>query len=698
MIRNPYLAIALVVLVLVAGVPGCAIVPVEPSGTPTATSPTPGGASVPPRRGGILVVSDGVGVPRHFNPALVSGSATAIIGTQIFASPLRYDENWNPQPYLAQSWEISADGLAVTLHLVEGATFHDGHPITSEDVAFSVMTVKQYHPFKSMFAPVDRVDTPDPHTAVIRLARPHPAILLAMSPALLPILPRHVYGDGQDLLTHPANLAPVGSGPFKLVRYTPGESVVLERYEGYFIPGRPYLDGIVFRLEDDPNAQVIDMERQEAHLLPLFTDFAGLDRLSSQPYLVVTPRGIEGLGPLNWLAFNLLRQPLDDRRVRQAIAYAVDPDFIIQYMNRGKGERALSPIAPASPFYTANVHKYDLDLNRANQLLDAAGYPIRPDGTRLALTLDYIPAIPSQQRDVALYLSRQLAQIGIDVQVRQSASFPAWAERIGNWDFDMTMDIVYNWGDPVIGVHRTYLTDNIRQGVVWSNTQNYANPRVDELLAQAEQEIDIDKRQALYAEFQQIVTEDVPIVWINVLPIYTVYNAALGNPPLSIWGCHSPLDEVYWQAPLTRVYAPIPTLDSHSSRLQVIGVRALEVLQAHNLYDARDILRDPAQGFLDREGAGLHVLGFTRQGTVFLDNSGQLKPGMSISGIRDSQGASLLAGLLQAAQGDAQQGGGGNYRVAGGLPNPVTQEVGLMAAWCGLLTPDDVICVLEWEQ
>jgi len=203
----------------------------------------------------------------------VSGSATAIPGTQIFASPLRYDENWNPQPYLAKSWEVSQDGLAVTLHLVEGATFHDGHPITSEDVAFSVMTVKAFHPFKTMFAPVDRVDTPDAHTAVIRLAHPHPAILLCMSPALLPILPRHIYGDGRDILTHPANLAPVGSGPFKLVEYRPGVSITLSRYDGFFIPGRPYLDRIVIRLGDDPDAQVVAMERQTAHLAVIFSDF-----------------------------------------------------------------------------------------------------------------------------------------------------------------------------------------------------------------------------------------------------------------------------------------------------------------------------------------------------------------------------------------------------------------------------------------
>ncbi len=665
-------------------------VEVEPEATPTAP-PTPIGE---PQRGGVVIITYGGGTPRHFNPALVSGSSTAIPGTQIFASPLRYDENWNPQPYLAKSWEVSEDGLAVTLHLVEGATFHDGHPITSEDVAFSVITVKQYHPFKPMFAPVEQVDTPDPHTAVIRLSRPHPAILLAMSPALLPIIPKHVYGDGQDLPTHPANLKPVGSGPFRLAEFVPGESIVLERYEDYFIPGRPYLDRIVIRLETDPDAQVIGLQRQEAHLLAVFTGLIGIERLSGSDYLVVTQRGYEGVGSINWLAFNLLHPPLDDKRVRLAIAYAVDPEFIIEHLHQGRSRRANSPISPDSPFYDPNVPTYTVDLDKANQLLDEAGHPIGSDGTRFSLSLDYIPVIPSQQRDVALYLKRQLAEIGIDVQIRKSESFPAWAERVGNWDFDMTMDSVYNWGDPVIGVHRTYLCDNIREGVVWSNTQNYCNPRVDEILHQAEVELDEDKRKALYGEFQQILTDELPIVWINALPFHTVYHAGLGNPPLSIWGVHSPLDELCWRERVTRAYAEVPKLEGEVSPVKEAGVRAIALLQEVGLYEAREVFRDPQQGFLDLEGSGLHVIGFTRQGIVFLDNSGQTMPGMDISDILDLEGSKLLPLFLDAAEGE----NGDHVSSQGVWPHPRTHDVGPMSAWCGMLADEDVICALEWNE
>ena len=157
-----------------------------------------------PKRGGTLITALG-NTPRVLNPAVQSGIVTGFPGAQLFASPLRYDEDWTPQPYLAKSWNVSDDGLTVTLNLVENAKFHDGAPITSEDIAFSVDIIKAHHHFKSMFAPVQSVDTPDAHTAILNLSQPHPALMLAMSGQLMSIIPKHIYGDGQDPKNHPRN-------------------------------------------------------------------------------------------------------------------------------------------------------------------------------------------------------------------------------------------------------------------------------------------------------------------------------------------------------------------------------------------------------------------------------------------------------------------------------------------------------------
>lgn len=487
------------------------------------------------------------GSPRHFNPAVQSGTNTAMPGTQLFASPLRFDENWKPHPYLAESWKISDDGKSVTLKLVDGATFHDGKPITSEDVAFSIMTIKENHPFKSMFAPVERVETPDARTAVIRMSNPHPAILLALSGCLCPIIPKHIYGDGQDPKTHPMNLKPIGSGPFKFVDYKAGEYIVLEKNENFFIKGRPYLDKIIYKIFNDMNSMVMSVETQESHIYPLIVSLRDINRLKKKPYLEVIQKGYAAVGPLNWLAFNLKREPVSNKLVRKAIAFAIDGEFINKALHLGLPQRATGPIVPDSPLYSGDVERYDLDIEKANKLLDEAGYPKGADGIRFSLTADHGPWGPEQMKMVAEYLKSQLKKVGIDINVRTSPDFPSWANRISNYEFDMTMDSVYNWGDPVIGVHRTYLSNNIRKGVIWSNTQSYSNPKVDQLLAQAGTEANFEKRKALYAEFQKIVVDDAPIIYVNVDPFHTIYNTGLRNIPINIWGTMSPLDEVYWE-------------------------------------------------------------------------------------------------------------------------------------------------------
>lgn len=498
------------------------------------------GQAAEPKQGGTLVFGT-TATPRHLNPAVQSGIATAMPGTQIFATPLRFDENWNPQPYLAESWDVSEDGLSVTLKLRENAKFHDGNPITSEDVAFSIETIKANHPFKTMFAPVEAIDTPDPHTAVIRLSRPHPAILLAMSSALCPIIPKHVYGDGEDPKSHPMNLEPVGSGPFKFVEYVKGQHIILERNPDYFLEGKPLLDRIIFKINKDSNSLALGLERGDIHLRPYDSKTRELVRLKENEDLVVTPDGYAAVGPIGWLAFNLKHPILGKKKVRQAIAYAIDRNFINKALHSGFSKPALGPIAMESPLADQDAERYDLDLDRANKLLDEAGYPEKDDGMRFQVRLDTLLT----QRDVAEYLKPQLKKVGIDVDLRIPPDFPTWANWVKSHEFDMTIDVVFNWGDPVIGVHRTYICDNIRKGVIWSNTQSYCNEKVDEILAAAGREQDSGKRKELYLEFQKIVTDELPVYWLYGLPYHTIYTKELGNPPLTVWGTMAPLDNVY---------------------------------------------------------------------------------------------------------------------------------------------------------
>jgi len=501
-------------------------------------------AAEEPKRGGTLVIGS-TQTPRHLNGAVQSGIATALPSTQIFASPLRFDDKWNPQPYLAESWKLADDGKSLTLKLRKDAVFHDGKPVTSADVAFSIMAIKANHPFTTMMGPVEKVDTPDAYTAVIRMSVPHPAIVLAMSPALCPILPKHIYGDGQDLKNHPRNTTDVvGSGPFRVTEFKPAQRIVMERFDKFFLTGKPYLDKVIVNVTPDMASLVLGLERGDIQMLPFATLPTDLKRFANDPRVSITPKGYDGIGALNWLAFNTAKKPLSDVQVRKAIATAIDKNFIAKALMGGFATVSDGPLVASSPFAVPDLVRYPLDLKKAGEMLDAAGYKAGAGGERFKLTIDYLPGADDQQKNVAEYIRGQLKKVGITVEVRASADFPAWAKRLASHDFDMSMDTVFNWGDPIIGVHRTYLSTNIKP-IVWTNTQSYANPKVDELLNTAGGLIDPTQRKAYYATFQKIVTDELPIEFINQVPYHTITSKKMANVPVTIWGPLSPLDEVY---------------------------------------------------------------------------------------------------------------------------------------------------------
>ena len=488
--------------------------------------------------------------PPHFNCAIQSGAAIQIAAAQMFVGLVEFDDKWQPVPYLAKSWEISGDGLTYTFHLVEGTVFHDGTPVTSEDVAFSIDVVKNNHPFGTpMFGPISAVETPDENTVVIKLSRPQPALMLCLVPVLTPILPKHIYGDGQDLRKHPANVKPVGSGPFKMVEFKPGESFTLERFDKFLRPGRPYFDRYIGIQIQDPTAAEVALRNGEMHGAGFNGGLrlSNVEALKNAPNLNITSTGYEAIGAFAYIEFNLRKKPFDDVRVRKAIAQAIDINFILDKLQRGLARRATGPILPESnPYYSSDVVLYNLNLDEANKLLDEAGYPRKENGTRFSVTLDWLPNVIDDNQVIAEYLKPQLKKVGIDVQLRRPSGYGPWIKLIASWEFEMSLDIVFSYPDPIIGVHRLFNSNNIKH-IPWSNTGGYSNPKVDELLNQAAVELDQAKRKALYAEFQKIVTEDVPIVFLHQPAYHTIENKALRGRPTGIWGLMGPLDGMWWK-------------------------------------------------------------------------------------------------------------------------------------------------------
>jgi peptide/nickel transport system substrate-binding protein len=485
-------------------------------------------------RGGVVVIGT-TQKPRHLNAAVQSGIATMMPAAQLFASPLRMDAQWKPQPYLAESFELSSDNRSVRLVLRQGAVFHDGRPITAEDVKFSIETIRDHHPFRTMYGPVNAVTIDNERTAVVRLSEPHPALLLAMSTSLTPIIPKHLFGDGTDPKVHPRNANPVGSGPFRLVEFKPGEHIIMERFDRFFLKDLPKLDRLIVREYKDPSSLLLAFERGEIDIHAQIGDPRDLERARKVPGVQMVAGAGPAIGPLIWLAFNTKSPKLADKRVRQAISFALDRKLILGQLLGGLHKASTGPIASGSPFYSAEVEKYEHNLAKAAKLLDDAGLKPGANGTRLSLDVDAIPS-SAELKTLQEYTKPALAKVGIEVNIRLSPDFPTWARRVSSGQFEMTIDSVWNWGDPVIGVHRTWLSSNIRPGVIWSNTQGYSNPKVDQLLADAGKEMNTAKRKALYKEAQKIIVDDCPVAFLYESVNTEGYRGTVVQPPRSIWG------------------------------------------------------------------------------------------------------------------------------------------------------------------
>ncbi len=504
---------------------------------------TPGIAG--PKRGGDLV-SLFAQFPPHFNCGIKSGAAIASPCANIFVGLVEIDENWKPVPYLAKSWKIAPDGKTYTFYLTKGTVFHDGQPVTSKDVAFSLEVVKKNHPFGPyMFGAVDRVETPDKYTVVIKLKQAHPALMIALSLPLTPIMPQHIYSKG-PIRKNPANIKAIGSGPFKVVEYNAGKSFILKRFDKFMRPGRPYLDRFIGKKNVSPSSSLIAVSRGEAHSLGFVGDPQMVAKLKKEKNLMVTSQGYEAVASVSFLEFNLRKKYVKDKKVRQAIAYAIDREFITKRLHRGLTHKATGPIHSSSPYYTGNINQFDFNLDKANQLLDEAGYKRQSNGMRFELNLIYMPALPYGQKMIAEYMKPQLKKIGIKINLKAPADFMNWYMTLAKWEHDMSTSNIFGWGDPVIGIHRLFMSTNIKHRV-WTNTAGYVNKKVDSLLNAAAVENDMNKRKALYAEFQKTVAEEMPVYFTIEDGFHTAYNKELMDSPIGIFGAMGTLDGIYWK-------------------------------------------------------------------------------------------------------------------------------------------------------
>ncbi|MFL6685126.1 ABC transporter substrate-binding protein [Paraburkholderia graminis] len=483
--------------------------------------------------------------------ALVDLATTATnvlkVSAKVVEGLLEYDFSLQPKPSLATSWDISDDSRKYVFHLRHGVKWHDGQPFTSADVAYSLQTLRQVHPrAKTTFANVTAITTPDPYTVVITLSKPAPYLIKAFSSSETPIVPRHLY-EGSDPLTNPANNAPIGTGPFRFVKWVRGSYIEYARNDDYWDKGKPFLDKIVVKIITDPAARTVAFEDGSIDLsgdtpVPL----SDLARLKNSPKLALDSRGYEFQAGVTRIEFNLDNPVLKNLQVRQAIASAIDREVIRKVIFYGYATPLASPIIPSSPYYDPAPAPYPYDVERANALLDAAGFPRKADGTRFALTVDPLP-IGELPARTAAYVKSALARVGIAVTVR-SQDLPAYLKRIyTDRDFDFSINGMSNLFDPVVGVARLYTTGNFRRGVPFTNGSHYSNPQIDRLFAQAAEETDEAKRKQLFSQIQQILERDLPDLNLVAPRYLTVYSRAVHNHTTGPDGVSASFADVWLQ-------------------------------------------------------------------------------------------------------------------------------------------------------
>ncbi|AYD04416.1 ABC transporter substrate-binding protein [Neorhizobium sp. NCHU2750] len=449
---------------------------------------------------------------------IVQNGPASLVAGQIYESLLRYDDKLQPQPSLAKSWEISADGLTYTFHLQDNVKFHDGVPMTAADVLFSVneFLPKTLSKHRNTMTRVASVTAPDDKTIVFKLKAPFEPFIRAMDFGAMPIIPKHLY-EGTDYATNPNNEKPIGTGPFKFAEWKKGSYIKLVKNPDYYIKGKPYLDEIYYQIIPDAAARAVAFESGAIDVLPGGTvENFDIPRVSALPHTCVTDKGWEYYAPMSWLWLNNRTKPMDNPKFRQAIMYAMDREFAKDVLWNGMGRVADGPFSSKLPFHSDGGPQYPHDPAKAKALLKEIGYDGKP------LRLLPLPYGETWQR-WAEAVKQNLAEVGIPVEI-EATDVAGWNQRVANWDYDMAFTYLYQNGDPAIGVDRNYKTDQILKGSPWNNVEGYSNPELDGIFEKAALAFPAQNRQALYDRAQEILRKDVPVAWLTELAFPTIYN------------------------------------------------------------------------------------------------------------------------------------------------------------------------------
>lgn len=475
-----------------------------------------------------------------FTPYFHQSGYDGNVASLLFASLVTVDEKGLPVPDLAESWDVSDDQRTYTFHLRKDSKFSDGSTLTADDVAFTwtILHDKSYDGGFDIFSTkvkggkaytegkadhIEGIKVIDPLTISVTLEQPNATALLTLGSE---VLSKAYYGKDYQFgkLEYIKNLhaTPVGNGPYKLEKFIPGQEVRFVANEFYY-KGKPKTEHFIYKTSEGDTWQFIETGEID------FTSFTAtqenIDKLKNIPYLNLLPYTPSTYG---YLQLNLEHEQLQEKEVRQAITYGLDRQSIYVDANQGAGAVANIPTSPISWSYTEEgINPYAYDPDKANQLLDDAGWVPGADGIRekngKKLSLHFL-GTKSPATDIFIAVAKEnFEAIGVQFQPEVFADFNSLVSKVEGGDYDVASFSTPMLTDPSDGV----------QQFVDGELKGYDNPKVKELYNKGLATTDIEERKAVYKELYQLLNDELPVIFTSYKKTVYAYNGRIDGLSVS---------------------------------------------------------------------------------------------------------------------------------------------------------------------
>ncbi|MGL4987656.1 MAG: glutathione ABC transporter substrate-binding protein [Cetobacterium sp.] len=440
-----------------------------------------------------LIIAQGADA-KVLDPHASNDQPSSRVAGQIYDSLVKQDANMNIIPGLAESWK-QIDDTTMEFNLRKGVKFHNGEELTADDVKFTLDRMKASPQVSHIIGAVESVEVVNDYVVRIKTGKPFGALLSHLAHTAASILNR----EAVEKLGGTYGQNPVGTGPYKFVSWQAGDRINLTANPDYYM-GKAPIEKVVFRSIVEGTNRTIGLETGEVDVAyDLEPVDKGMVQGNSSLDFVEEPSL-----SMAYIGFNVNKESLKDKRVRQAISYGINVQDIIDVAYQGSAVKANSPIGPKVFGYNPNAKSYEFNPEKAKALLKEAGYE---KGLKLKLWTNDNPT----RRDIAVIVQDQLKQIGVDVTI-ETLEWGAYLDGTARGDHDM---FILGWvsvtGDADYGLDPLFNSAN-KGGA--GNRSFYTNPKIDELLTKAKSSTNPEERKNYYFEAQEILQEDAPIFTI----------------------------------------------------------------------------------------------------------------------------------------------------------------------------------------